>query len=70
MAFFCFQPSETKANEILEKIKNSLSKTYKAYIFTDKQFGLSSKENADIFLDKNIGIKLTALQKSKVKSIK
>ncbi len=37
-------PNKEKGNQIIKLLKNKLSKTYKVYLFTDKQFGMASKD--------------------------
>lgn len=62
-ALLAHTPSKERAKEIIKIIKGSLSKEYKVYMFTDKQFGLSSKEDKNLDLYTNgLGVKLTSLQ--------
>lgn len=70
-AIYTHQPNKEAALKKLKMLKGSLSKQYKAYIFTDKQFGMSSKDNPDIVLmDNGLGVKLTTLQKNESVLIK
>jgi len=70
-ALATFKPNKEAAKNIIPIIKGSLSKEYKVYMFTDKQFGLASKENADIQLwSDGRGIALTSFQKKEAYIIK
>lgn len=61
-SIFTHQPNKEAAIEKILKIKGKLSKKYKAYIFTDKQFGLASKDgNLNIIGNGNL-ITLTKKQ--------
>lgn len=63
-SIFTFLPSTELATKAINSLKGKLSKQYKAYKFTDAQFGLQTLENKDItLLDDGRGVKLTELQK-------
>ena len=64
-AIYTHQPNKEAALSKIEKIKGKLSKKYTAYICTDKQFGMSSKDKPDVIISPYFGgVKLTTKQKS------
>lgn len=58
------QPNKEAAISKAEKLKGKLSKKYIAYVCSDKQFGLSSKDKPDVVISSLVGgVKLTTKQK-------